>query len=171
MALPALPFALFFRYGTIYMGAKDVEDKRKMSDRMKLLGAEVIPVTAGSQSLKDAINETIRDWTTNANNLIICGTVAGPHLINDGSRFSRNYWPRSQEQFFKINKNCPMRWLPALAAAQIQLVYFDFIDNLEVKIYGVEAAGKDLETKEHASSIAKGERLPFCTAINLFSTK
>lgn len=152
--------ALFSLPCTIYMGAKDVERQAQNVFRMKLLGAEVIPVTAGSQSLKDAINETIRDWTTNANNTYyLLGTVAGPHpypmMVRD---FHAIIGREAKEQFFKINKKLPDALVACIGGGSNSIgLFYDFIDNLEVKIYGVEAAGKGLETKEHASSIAKGE--------------
>jgi tryptophan synthase beta chain len=152
--------ALFSLPCTIYMGAKDVERQAQNVFRMKLLGAEVIPVTSGSQSLKDAINETIRDWTSNARDTYyLLGTVAGPHpypmMVRD---FHAIIGREAKEQFFEINKKLPDALVACIGGGSNSIgLFYDFIDDESVKMYGVEAAGRGLESKEHSSSIAKGE--------------
>lgn len=151
--------ALFSLPCTIYMGAKDVERQAQNVFRMKLLGAEVVPVTSGSQSLKDAINETIRDWTTNARDTYyLLGTVAGPHpypmMVRD---FHAIIGQEAKKQILEIEKRLPDALVACIGGGSNSIGLFHaFIDD-NVAMYGVEAAGRGLETLEHSASIAKGE--------------
>lgn len=151
--------ALFSLPCTIYMGAKDVERQAQNVFRMKLLGAEVIPVTSGSQSLKDAINETIRDWTTNARDTYyLLGTVAGPHpypmMVRD---FHAIIGREARKQILEIEKKLPDALVACIGGGSNSIGLFHaFLDD-DVAMYGVEAAGLGLESKEHSASIAKGE--------------
>lgn len=152
--------ALFSLPCTIYMGAKDVERQSANVFRMKLLGAEVIPVISGSQSLKDAINETIRDWTTNARDTYyLLGTVAGPHpypmMVRD---FHAIIGRESKEQILKIEKKLPEALVACIGGGSNSIgLFYHFIDDKNVKMFGVEAAGKGLASGEHSASIAKGD--------------
>lgn len=151
--------ALFSLPCTIYMGAKDVERQAQNVFRMKLLGAEVVPVTSGSQSLKDAINETIRDWTSNARDTYyLLGTVAGPHpypmMVRD---FHAIIGCEAKKQILEIEKRLPDALVACIGGGSNSIGLFHaFLDD-DVAMYGVEAAGLGLETLEHSASIAKGE--------------
>lgn len=151
--------ALFSLPCTIYMGAKDVERQAQNVFRMKLLGAEVVPVTSGSQSLKDAISETIRDWTTNARETYyLLGTVAGPHpyptMVRD---FHAVIGHEAKKQILEVEKRLPDALVACIGGGSNSIGLFHaFLDD-DVAMYGVEAAGRGLETLEHSASIAKGE--------------
>jgi tryptophan synthase beta chain len=152
--------ALFSLPCTIYMGAKDVERQAQNVFRMKLLGAEVIPVTSGSQSLKDAINETIRDWISNARDTYyLLGTVAGPHpypmMVRD---FHSVIGVEAKRQILEIENKLPDALVACIGGGSNSIgLFYSFIDDAEVKMFGVEAAGRGLESGEHSASIAKGE--------------
>jgi tryptophan synthase beta chain len=151
--------ALFSLPCTIYMGAKDVERQAQNVFRMKLLGAEVIPVTSGSQSLKDAINETIRDWITNARDTYyLLGTVAGPHpypmMVRD---FHAVIGVESRKQILEIENKLPDALVACIGGGSNSIgLFYPFIDDKSVKMFGVEAAGHGLESGEHSASISKG---------------
>lgn len=151
--------ALFNMPCTIYMGAKDVERQSPNVFRMKLLGAEVKPVTSGSQSLKNAINEAMRDWISNARDTYyLLGTVAGPHpypmMVRD---FHSIMGKEARAQFLATFNKLPDALVACIGGGSNAIgLFHPFIDD-NVKIYGVEAAGKGLASHEHASSIAKGE--------------
>ncbi|MBU6338621.1 MAG: tryptophan synthase subunit beta [Rickettsiales bacterium] len=151
--------ALFSLPCTIYMGAKDVERQKPNVFRMKLLGAEVVPVTSGSQSLKNAINEAMRDWISNANDTYyLLGTVAGPHpypmMVRD---FHSVIGKEAKIQHLEAEGKLPDALVACIGGGSNSIgLFHPFIDDLDVKIYGVEAAGKGLEGKEHSASIAKG---------------
>ncbi len=151
--------ALFSLPCTIYMGAKDVERQAQNVFRMKLLGAQVVPVTSGSQSLKDAISETIRDWTTNARETYyLLGTVAGPHpypmMVRD---FHAVIGQEAKKQILEVEKKLPDALVACIGGGSNSIGLFHaFLDD-DVAMYGVEAAGRGLETLEHSASIAKGE--------------
>jgi tryptophan synthase beta chain len=110
----------------VYMGAEDIERQAMNVFRMKLLGAEVVPVTSGSRTLKDALNEAMRDWVTNVDNTFyIIGTVAGPHpypaMVRD---FQAIIGRESREQILNMKGACPMPWLPVWAGVPMRLVCF-----------------------------------------------
>ena len=143
----------------VYMGATDVERQKPNVFRMKLLGAEVIPVTSGRATLKDAMNEALRDWVTNvADTFYIIGTAAGPHpypeLVRDfQSVIGREAKAQMQEAEGRL-PDCVMACIGGGSNA-IGL-FHPFLDDKDVEIVGVEAAGKGLETPDHAASLSGG---------------
>ena len=150
--------ALFSLPCTVYMGAKDVERQAANVFRMKLLGAEVIPVTSGSQSLKNAINEAMRDWITNARDTYyLLGTVAGPHpyptMVRD---FHSVIGKEAKKQFKQLTGKLPDALVACIGGGSNSIGLFHPFLKDKVKMYGVEAAGKGLESGEHSASIAKG---------------
>ncbi len=151
--------ALFSIPCTIYMGAKDVERQAPNVFRMKLLGAEVIPVESGSKSLKNAINEAMRDWISNANDTYyLLGTVAGPHpypmMVRD---FHSIIGKEAKEQHFKAEGKLPNALVACIGGGSNSIgLFHSFLDDESVKIYGVEAAGRGIKSGEHAASIAAG---------------
>lgn len=151
--------ALFGFKCVIYMGAKDVERQKPNVFRMKLLGAEVIPVDAGSSSLKDAMNEAMRDWVSNVDDTYyLIGTAAGPHpfpmMVRD---FQSIIGIEAREQILKAEKKLPDRLVACIGGGSNALGLFTaFINDKNVKMTAVEAAGKGVNTKETAASIAKG---------------
>ncbi len=150
--------ALFSLPCTIYMGAKDVERQAPNVFRMKLLGAEVKPVKSGSQSLKNAINEAMRDWISNARDTYyLLGTVAGPSpypaMVRD---FHSVIGKETREQILQLTNNLPDALVACIGGGSNAMGLFYPFLNDDVKIYGVEAAGKGLASGEHASSIAGG---------------
>ncbi len=152
--------ALFSLPCTIYMGAKDVERQAPNVFRMKLLGAEVKSVETGSKSLKNAINEALRDWIANARDTYyLLGTVAGPHpypmMVRD---FHSIIGRETKEQFYALKQKLPDALVACIGGGSNSIgLFHPFIDDKSVKIYGVEAAGKGIKTGEHASSIMGGE--------------
>ncbi len=151
--------ALFSLPCTIYMGAKDVERQAQNVFRMKLLGAEVVPVTSGSQSLKNAINETLRDWISNAQDTYyLLGTVAGPHpyptMVRD---FHSIIGKEARKQILQIEGKLPDALVACIGGGSNSIgLFHHFLKDKKVKMFGVEAAGRGLNTKEHSASIAKG---------------
>ena len=142
----------------IYMGAKDVERQQPNVFRMKLLGAEVIPVTSGANTLKDAMNEALRDWVANVHDTFyIIGTAAGPHpypeLVRD---FQSVIGREAREQMLKRTGRLPDLLVAAIGGGSNAIgLFHPFLDDAEVKMLGVEAAGHGLD-KEHAASLAGG---------------
>jgi tryptophan synthase beta chain len=152
--------ALFNLPCMVYMGAKDVERQAQNVFRMKLLGAEVVPVKIGSQSLKDAINEAMRDWIANANDTYyLLGTVAGPHpyptMVRD---FHAIIGKEAKQQILEVEKKLPDALVACIGGGSNSIgLFYDFIEDKKVKLYGVEAAGRGLASGQHAASITKGE--------------
>ncbi len=150
--------ALFSLPCTIYMGAKDIERQAPNVFRMKLLGAEIKPVESGSKSLKNAINEAMRDWITNADDTYyLLGTVAGPHpypmMVRD---FHSVIGKEAKEQIIETEGKLPDALVACIGGGSNAIgLLHPFIDD-KVKMYGVEAAGKGISTSEHAASITKG---------------
>ena len=142
----------------IYMGAKDVERQAPNVFRMKLLGAEVIPVTSGANTLKDAMNEALRDWVANVHDTFyIIGTAAGPHpypeLVRD---FQSVIGREAREQMLKRTGRLPDLLVAAIGGGSNAIgLFHPFLDDASVKMLGVEAAGHGLN-KEHAASLAGG---------------
>lgn len=151
--------ALFSLPCTIYMGAKDVERQAQNVFRMKLLGAEVRAVESGSKSLKNAINEAMRDWIANAKETYyLLGTVAGPSpypaMVRD---FHSIIGKEAKTQILAAEGKLPDALVACIGGGSNAIgLFHSFLDD-EVKIFGVEAAGKGLNTKEHAASISGGE--------------
>ena len=143
---------------TIFMGATDVARQAPNVFRMKLLGAEVVPVTAGAATLKDAMNEELRDWVANVHNTFyIIGTAAGPHpypeLVRD---FQSVIGREAREQMLKRTGRLPDLLVAAIGGGSNAIgLFHPFLDDPGVKMLGVEAAGHGLD-KEHAASLAGG---------------
>ncbi len=143
----------------VYMGSEDVQRQSLNVYRMKLLGAEVIPVTSGSKTLKDAMNEAMRDWVTNVDDTFyIIGTVAGPHP-----------YPMMVRDFQSVIGEECLAQMPELCGRQPDAViacvgggsnamgiFYPYISNTSVKLIGVEAAGEGLSTGKHAASLCAG---------------
>jgi len=143
---------------TIFMGATDVERQAPNVFRMKLLGAQVVPVTSGAGTLKDAMNEALRDWVANVHNTFyIIGTAAGPHpypeLVRD---FQSVIGREAREQMLKRTGRLPDLLVAAIGGGSNAIgLFHPFLDDSEVKMLGVEAAGHGLD-KQHAASLAGG---------------
>src|SRR5881227_2141932 len=142
----------------VYMGAVDVERQKPNVFRMHLLGAEVRSVTSGSRTLKDAMNEALRDWVTNVENTFYCiGTVAGPHpypaMVRD---FQSVIGKETREQLMKAEGRLPDTLVACIGGGSNAMgLFHPFLDDPSVEIFGVEAAGHGL-TQLHAASIAGG---------------
>ncbi len=150
------------RYGmecVVYMGSEDVKRQSPNVYRMHLLGATVVPVESGSKTLKDALNEALRDWVTNVENTFyIIGTVAGPHP-----------YPTMVRDFQRVIGDECLIQMPAMAGRQPDAViacvgggsnamgiFYPYIDHADTRLIGVEAAGQGLETGRHAASLTAG---------------
>lgn len=144
----------------VYMGAKDVERQSMNVYRMKLLGAEVVPVHAGSKTLKDALNEAIRDWVTHVDNThYIIGSVAGPHpypqMVRD---FQAVIGQETKKQIIEQAGCLPDAILACVGGGSNAMgMFYPFLNDQQVKIYGIEAAGEGLATGLHAASLTSGE--------------
>ncbi len=151
------------RYGmecVVYMGSEDVKRQSANVYRMKLLGAKVVPVESGSRTLKDALNEAMRDWVTNVDDTFyIIGTVAGPHP-----------YPMMVRDFQSVIGEECLTQMPELAGRQPDAVvacvgggsnamgiFYPYIPHASVKLIGVEAAGEGLESGKHAASLCAGK--------------
>tara|TARA_R110000868_G_scaffold183929_9_gene425327 strand:- start:102 stop:1355 length:1254 start_codon:yes stop_codon:yes gene_type:complete len=151
--------ALFGLPCVIYMGATDIERQKPNVFRMKLLGAEVIPVTSGSGTLKDAMNEALRDWVTNVENTYyLIGTVAGPHpyptLVRD---FQSVIGRETKTQMMEREGRLPDSLVACIGGGSNAMgLFHPFLDDSSVRIIGVEAAGHGIESGEHSASLAGG---------------
>ena len=145
---------------TVYMGEEDIERQKLNVFRMNLMGAEIIPVTSGSKTLKDATNEAIRDWVTNVEDTFyIIGSSVGPHpypmLVRD---FQSVIGQETKKQFKKQSgKKLPDRLVACVGGGSNALGLFHPFINDKVKIIGVEAAGRGVATTEHAATLSKGK--------------
>jgi tryptophan synthase beta chain len=143
----------------IYMGVIDVERQQPNVLRMRALGAEVRPVTSGSQTLKDAMNEALRDWVTNVAETFYCiGTVAGPHpypmMVRD---FQSIIGEETRAQMGQLEGRLPNSLIACIGGGSNAMgLFHPFLDDPDVEIYGVEAAGHGLASGLHAASIAGG---------------
>ena len=143
----------------VYMGEVDVERQQPNVFRMKLLGAEVIPVSSGSRTLKDALNEALRDWVANVEDTFYCiGTVAGPHPYPEMVRdFQAVIGREAKRQIMEAEGRLPDALVAAIGGGSNAMgLFHPFLDDEEVAMYGVEAAGRGLDTGEHAASISGG---------------
>ncbi len=144
---------------TIYMGARDVERQSPNVFRMKLLGAEVRAVESGSRTLKDAMNEALRDWVTNVHDTFyIIGTAAGPHpypeLVRD---FQSVIGHEAKAQILEAEGRLPDMLVAAIGGGSNAIgLFHPFLDDASVKMIGVEASGHGLNSGEHAASLAGG---------------
>jgi tryptophan synthase beta chain len=152
--------ALFGLQCTIYMGSEDIKRQRMNVFRMQLLGAKVITVDSGSKTLKDAINEAIRDWVTNIRTTYYCiGSVVGPHpypmMVRD---FQSIIGRETKEQILKIEERLPDFLIACVGGGSNAMgLFYPFIDNNEVQMIGVEGGGLGLDTTKHAATLCKGE--------------
>ncbi|MCZ3379965.1 tryptophan synthase subunit beta [Rhizobium sp. AG207R] len=143
----------------VYMGATDVERQAPNVFRMKLLGAEVVPVTAGSGTLKDAMNEALRDWVTNVDDTYyLIGTAAGPHPYPEMVRdFQAVIGTEARAQILEAEGRLPDLVIAAVGGGSNAIgIFHPFLDDEGVKIVGVEAGGKGLQGDEHCASITAG---------------
>ena len=143
---------------TIFMGARDVERQSPNVFRMKLLGAEIVPVKSGSQTLKDAMNEALRDWVTNVHDTFyIIGTAAGPHpypeLVRD---FQSVIGTEAKAQLHEAEGRLPDVAVAAVGGGSNAIgLFHPFLDD-PVELVGIEAAGHGLDSGEHAASLSGG---------------
>lgn len=151
------------RYGlpcVVYMGAEDVRRQAANVYRMKLLGAQVVPVESGSRTLKDALNEAMRDWVTNiADTFYIIGTVAGPHpypqMVRD---FQTVIGRECIEQMPKLAGRQPDEVIACVGGGSNAIgIFHPYLDHKNVKLTGVEAAGDGLDTHRHAATLTLGK--------------
>jgi tryptophan synthase beta chain len=150
------------RYGMeciVYMGSEDVKRQATNVYRMKLLGATVIPVESGSRTLKDALNEAMRDWVTNVENTYyIIGTVAGPHpypmMVRD---FQAVIGREAKIQMTEEYGRQPDALIACVGGGSNAIgLFYPYIDNDEIRMIGVEAAGKGVDTDQHAATLVTG---------------
>jgi tryptophan synthase beta chain len=144
----------------VYMGAVDVERQKPNVFRMKMLGAEVRPVVSGAKTLKDAMNEALRDWVTNVDSTFYCiGTVAGPHPYPMMVReFQSIIGRETREQMMQAEGRLPDSLMACIGGGSNAMgLFHPFLDDTQIEIYGVEAAGHGLLTGLHAASIAGGK--------------
>ena len=155
----ALACALLGLKARIYMGAKDVERQAPNVFRMKLMGAEVIPVNAGSGTLKDAVNEAMRDWSASyASSHYLLGTAAGPHpfptIVRD---FQKMIGEEAKQQILKAEGKLPDAVIACVGGGSNAIGMFaDFIAEDSVKLIGVEPGGKGISTHQHGAALSTG---------------
>lgn len=151
------------KYGfscVVYMGAEDIKRQASNVYRMKLLGAEVVPVTSGSKTLKDALNEAMRDWVSNVDDTFyIIGTVAGPHpypqMVRD---FQAIIGEEARRQCLEKTGRLPNALVACVGGGSNAIgLFYPFLNDESVAIYGVEAGGKGLESGQHAASLIAGK--------------
>ncbi len=151
--------ALFGLPCVIYMGATDIERQKPNVFRMRLLGAEIHPVTSGAGTLKDAMNEAMRDWVANVTDTYyLIGTVAGPHpypaMVRD---FQSVIGTEARAQMLEREGRLPDAVVAAIGGGSNAMgLFHPFLDDPDVKLYGVEAAGRGLESGAHAASLQGG---------------
>ena len=143
----------------VYMGATDIHRQRDNVARMRLLGAEIVPVTSGTGTLKDAMNEALRDWVTNVDNTFyMIGTVAGPHpyptLVRD---FQAIIGREAHQQMLEREGRLPDSLVACIGGGSNAMgLFHPFLDYPEVQMVGVEAAGHGIDTGKHAASLMGG---------------
>jgi len=144
----------------VYMGAVDVARQAPNVFRMKMLGAEVIPVQSGTKTLKDAMNEALRDWVTNVADTFYCiGTVAGPHpypaMVRD---FQSIIGRETKQQMLEMEGRLPDSLIACIGGGSNAMgLFHPFLDDSSVEIYGVEAAGHGIASGLHAASLSGGK--------------
>lgn len=143
----------------VYMGAEDIKRQAANVYRMKLLGAEVVPVTSGSKTLKDALNEAMRDWVTNIDNTFyIIGTVAGPHpypaMVRD---FQAIIGREARTQMMEAAGRLPDALVACVGGGSNAIgLFYEFLNDRDIEIYGVEGGGDGIETGRHAAPLTAG---------------
>jgi len=143
----------------VFMGAVDIERQKPNVFRMKLLGAEVRSVTSGTSTLKDAMNDALRDWVTHASETFYCiGTVAGPHPYPEMVReFQSIIGRETKAQVLKAEGRLPDAVIACIGGGSNAMgIFHEFIDDKDVRLIGVEAAGRGVDTDEHAASLTGG---------------
>jgi tryptophan synthase beta chain len=146
----------------VYMGSEDVKRQSPNVYRMKLLGATVVPVESGSKTLKDALNEALRDWVTNVSNTFyIIGTVAGPHpypmMVRD---FNSVVGKECLDQMPKIVNKQPDAVIACVGGGSNAMgIFYPYIEHKNVKLIGVEAAGEGIETGKHAAPLTSESKI------------
>ena len=151
--------ALLGQECVVYMGAEDIERQALNVFRMELLGAEVRPVQSGSMTLKDATNEAMRDWVTNVRSTYYCiGSVLGPHpyptIVRD---FQRVIGLEAREQVLEIEKRLPDVLVACIGGGSNAIgLFHPFLEDADVRMLGVEAAGEGLESGRHGAALCKG---------------
>jgi tryptophan synthase beta chain len=151
--------ALFNMSCAVYMGEVDMKRQALNVFRMKLLGTEVIPVKSGSRTLKDAVNEAIRDWVSNVEDTYyMMGSVVGPHpypvMVRD---FQSVIGKEAKEQILSQEDRLPDYLLACVGGGSNSIgLFYPFLDDKQVKMYGVEAAGHGLDSQEHAATLGAG---------------
>ncbi|WP_202079996.1 tryptophan synthase subunit beta [Caldalkalibacillus salinus] len=144
----------------VFMGEEDIARQSLNVFRMKLLGAEVIPAKSGSRTLKDATNEAIRYWVTHVNDCYyLIGSVVGPHpyprMVRD---FQRIIGDETKEQMMALEGKLPDKIIACVGGGSNAIgMFYPFLNDEEVQLFGVEAAGKGTETDQHAATITKGK--------------
>jgi tryptophan synthase beta chain len=144
----------------VYMGATDIERQAPNVFRMKLLGAKVVPVTSGTATLKDAMNDALRDWVSNVDDTYyLIGTVAGPHpypaMVRD---FQSVIGTETREQMLAAEGRLPDSLVACIGGGSNAMgLFYPFLDDSDVRIIGVEAAGHGIDTGEHAASLTGGK--------------
>lgn len=144
----------------VYMGAEDIRRQTINVYRMRLLGAEVVPVESGSRTLKDALNEALRDWVTNVDNTFyIIGTVAGPHpypaMVRD---FQTVIGREARDQVLEQTGRLPDALVACVGGGSNAIgLFYPFLGDQDVAIYGIEAGGDGLETGRHAAPLCAGK--------------
>ena len=152
--------ALFNLKCIVYMGETDIKRQAPNVFKMKLLGAEIKSVKSGTATLKDAMNEALRDWVSNVDNTFyVIGTVAGPHpypmMVRD---FQSIIGLEAKKQIIKFENKLPNLVIACIGGGSNALgLFFPFLNEKSVKIIGVEAGGKGVKTKSHAASLSKGK--------------
>lgn len=155
----ALAGALMGLNVRVYMGARDIERQSPNVFRMKLMGAEVIPVTSGSSTLKDACNEALRDWTANYDTAhYLLGTAAGPHPFPTIVReFQRMIGREARQQMLDTTGRLPDSVIACVGGGSNAIgIFADFIDDKEVGLIGVEPAGEGIESGKHGAPLSSG---------------
>ena len=143
----------------IYMGEEDIERQKLNVFRMRLMGAEVRPVSSGSRTLKDAINEAFRDWVSNIKNThYLIGSVVGPHpypaMVRD---FQSIIGKETREQMLQEHKRLPDYVVACVGGGSNSMgIFYPFLNDKKVRLIGVEAAGRGLETGKHAATLIAG---------------
>ena len=157
----AIVGALFGLQTEIYMGEEDIERQRLNVFRMNLMGAEVHPVGSGSRTLKDAINEAIRDWVTNVQDThYLLGSVVGPHpypmMVRD---FQRVIGLEAKEQMLETEGKLPDALVACVGGGSNSIgLFYEFLDDADVAIYGVEAGGEGISSNRHSATLCAGSK-------------
>jgi len=157
----AIAGAVFGLKAEIYMGEEDIARQRLNVFRMQLLGAEVHPVGSGSRTLKDAINEAMRDWVTNVEDTYyLLGSVVGPHpypmIVRD---FQRVIGQETKQQMLAAEGRLPDALIACVGGGSNSIgLFYDFLDDEEVAIYGVEAGGAGIASGRHSATLCAGSK-------------